>query len=204
MTPERRQRFLLAGLGASLLLAAVIYLPALFRVPADEDGLAAAAPASARPARPGARGGRTALDVAEVSELRLVRLDVEPFAFQVGRDLFRFGPPPAPPPPPPPPPVDLEALERARREAEERARLAAIEAAKPKPPPVDLVFLGSFGPPGKRVAVFSDKGKQEVLNVRQGEVLAGKFILEEIGLESVSLKFVGFPETPAQRLGIGS
>jgi len=202
VTPERRQRLLLAGLGVSLLLAAVVYLPPLFRVSGDDDLYAPPPAGAAR--RPEAREARSALAIPEVTALRLGRLEVEPFAFAIGRDPFRYGPAPPPPPPPPPPPVDFEALERARREAEERARAAAVDAARPKPPPVDIVYLGSFGPARNRVAVFSDQEKQEVFNARRGEVLAGKFILVEIGLESVSLKFVGFPDHPAQRLGIGS
>ena len=78
---------------------------------------------------------------------------------------------------------------------------AAREAAIPKPPPFTLSYLGSFGPPSRRLAVFSD-GKT-IYDVQQGETIQGKFIVSQIGYESVDIKFVGFPEWPAQRLAVG-
>jgi hypothetical protein len=200
VTPERRRQALLALLALVVVFALWRWLPALVpEVPAPAPPRAAAA---GRPGRP-MKAGQSALEVRDVVELRLGALEVEPVEFQVGRDPFRFGPAPAPPPPPPPTADELAALEDARRRAEDRARQVAVENAKPRPPVFDLTYLGSFGPAGRRVAVFSDKGRQEILNARRGEVLRGKFILDEIGLESVSLKFVGFPEVPAQRVGIG-
>ena len=91
-------------------------------------------------------------------------------------------------------------MEEERRRAEEAARLAAIEAAKPKPPEFTMEYLGNFGPPSRRVAVFSD-GKK-IHNALEGEVIDNKFIVARIGYESVDIRFVGFPDTPAQRLGI--
>lgn len=192
MTADRRQRLLLAVLGAVLLLFLATRLPGWI-----ENLLPSAAPPPAAPA------GRAAVTGPEVVAVRLGDLEVSPFAFVVGRDPFRFGPLPAPPPPPPPTAAELAALERARLEAEERARLAALEAAKPRPPTLDLVYLGSFGPPEKRFAVLSRSGRQEVLNALAGEVIDGKFVLEEIGYESILVKFVGFPEVPAARVAVG-
>jgi hypothetical protein len=129
----------------------------------------------------------------------------------VGRDPWRFAEPPPPPPPPLPPPPrpptkeELEAQrlaqEELRRQQEEAARLAAIEAAKPKPPPFTLKCIGKFGPAQRPIAVFTD-GTQ-ILNVQQGEVIQGKFLLSQVGLESVEIRFVDFPNEPAQRLPIG-
>ena len=93
-------------------------------------------------------------------------------------------------------------MEEARRRAEEAARLAAIEAAKPKPPEFTMEYLGLFGPPDKRIAVFSN-GKTEVI-AREGEVIDNKFIVARIGYESVDIRFVGFPDWPAKRLGVRS
>ena len=119
------------------------------------------------------------------------------------RSPFRFGPPPAPPPPPPP---TREELARRAAEAEAR-RLAAEEDARqraiPRPPPVTLVYLGSFGTEARRIAVFADDKGENLYNVRVGEVVEGKFIVDRIGYESVDLKFVGFPDEPAKRLPIG-
>jgi hypothetical protein len=135
--------------------------------------------------------------------LDLTALEREPRDLTFGRDPFRYGP--APPPPPPPPPT-REELERRRREEEERlARLAEERrlAAIPKPPPVTLTYLGSFGPKSRRIAVFADESGENLYNARTGEVLEGKFIVDRIGYESVDLKFVGFPDEPARRLPIG-
>lgn len=196
MTAERRRQLLL-GLLVVLLLA--LGLQQLWRY-VDVAAPRAAAPAKAAP---GAKATAKGAASEEVVELRLADLEVTPFEFVVGRDPFRFGELPPPPPPPPPTKAELEALERARLAAQESARVAAIEAAKPRPPAVDLIFLGSFGPPTGRFAVFSRQGREEVFNAREGEVIDNKFIVDGIGLESVSLKFVGFPQAPAQRLAIG-
>ena len=76
-----------------------------------------------------------------------------------------------------------------------------MSAAGPQPPPIDLDYLGSFGPARRKIAVFSDG--ETIHNAMAGEILAGKFIVHQIGYESVDLKFVGFPEVPAERLPAG-
>jgi type IV secretory pathway VirB9-like protein len=88
----------------------------------------------------------------------------------------------------------------ARRRAAEAARLAAIEAAKPKPAEFTMEYLGNFGPPEKKIAVFND-GKK-IYNALQGDVIDNKFIVARIGYESVDIRFVGFPDWPAKRLGV--
>lgn len=90
-----------------------------------------------------------------------------------------------------------QAQEALRRQQE----LAAAEAAKPKPPPFTLSYLGNFGPESRRIAVFSD-GKT-IYNALEGETIAGKFIVADIGYESVDIRFVGFPDWPPQRLAVG-
>jgi hypothetical protein len=158
----------------------------------------AAAPSAPRASRPA---------VPDVLPLRLGDLERTKHTYTPGRDPWRFVDPPPPPPPKPhvPTKAELEALrlaEEARRRAEEEAaRLRAIEEARPKPPPFTWTYLGSFGPPNRRVAVFSD-GKT-IYDALQGDVLAGKFIVAQIGYESVDIRFVGFPEVAAQRLPIG-
>ena len=70
-------------------------------------------------------------------------------------------------------------------------RAEQAEAAKPKPQPFTMKYLGNFGSPQKRLAVFTD-GKT-IYNAQEGEVLEGKFIVAHIGYESVDIQFVGFP-----------
>jgi hypothetical protein len=66
---------------------------------------------------------------------------------------------------------------------------------------VDVTYLGSFGSPERRIAVFSD-GKT-IYNATRGDTLGGKFVVHAIGYESVDLTFVGFPDVPPERLAVG-
>ena len=195
---ERKLLALLGGVGA-LALFRVLWLAASPPPPPPVGGAE-----ESRPAPRSTRGSRAAAPApTSVVALRTDRLDSVPGDFQVGRDLFRFGPPPAPPPPPPPTAEELarqRELAAARRLAAERA---AEEAAIPKPPPLTLKYLGSFGPPRARIAVFTDAAGQNLWNARVGDVVDGKFIVDKIGLESVDLRFVGFEDVPPARLAVG-
>ena len=209
-----RQKQLLYVLGGLLLIVAWQYWPssskdagdalrgpAAQRAATDEEGDSprAARPVSGREvqhARPGDR----------VVAIRAAELDSIPSFGVSGRDPWRFYVPPPPPPPPAPKPhvktaAELEAerlaRERAEAEARERARIAAI----PRPPEFTLQYVGHFGPPTRKVAVFSD-GKNELIAL-EGDTLNNRFIVSRIGLESVEIKFVGFPDVPAKRVGIG-
>lgn len=157
---------------------------------------------------PGAGRAAAPPTVEEVEDLKIAELQGGPSEYHPGRDPWRFvEPPPAPTPPPPPPPT--EAQLKAQQEAEmllaqqraEAARRAAEEAARPKPPPFTLTYLGKFGPEARPIGVFTD-GKN-IFNVQEGEVFQGKFIVSQIGFESVEIRFVDFPKEPAQRLAIG-
>jgi hypothetical protein len=190
VTLQPRQKALLAVLGVLVVVGVWRWLP-----PGDDGGIF------------GGPGTRAGVDAAtEVSELRLADLEPTPSVHKAGRDPFRYGSPPAPPGPTP------EEVEAARRqalaEAQARARaLAEQQAAVPLPPPepqppaVPFRYLGSFGSAARRVAVFSD-GKS-IYNALQGDVLEGQFIVHRIGLESVDLRFVGFPKAPPRRLAAG-
>lgn len=187
-----RERRLLTLLAAA---AALFALRAIWHAAGGPGGGLAPA-AGARVTRAQRASGAIPDRVVEVRTDRLV--PDAPAELEVGRDPFRYQAPPPPPPREPPPPPSPEELERLRRLAEERAR----EAALPRPPEVTLRYLGSFGPRNDRIAVFDGAAAGGVLNARQGMVLEGKFIVDRIGYESVDLKFVGFPDVPARRLGI--
>ena len=203
---DSRQKLLAGILGFVLLLALWSWLG-----PSGDDGVdigddfAAAPPAAGRIPGAGRPAARPAANTVE--ELRVAELAIQPREYTPGRDPWRFvdpPPPPEPPPPPPPRPPSAEELEARRRAEEEAARLralAAAEAAKPKPPPFTLSYLGNFGPESRRIAVFSD-GKT-IYNALEGETLVGKFIVADIGYESVDIRFVGFPDWPPQRLAVG-
>jgi hypothetical protein len=219
-----RQKVLLGTLAVLLAVVAWVYL-----VPGDDDapprpvgraagGIDSDSGVAVAPSRPaGAFGVVSASDAAPgtqtvqtaqlVEPLRLDALGRTPPGFTTGRNPWRFVEPPPPPPPPPPKPPSAaelrarqEAEEAARRLAEERARLAAIEEAKPKPPPFTWTYLGNFGPARQRIAVFTDG--QRVWNARQGDTLENKFVVAQIGYESVDISYVGFPQVQPLRLAV--
>ncbi|MEM6457091.1 MAG: hypothetical protein AAF772_18520 [Acidobacteriota bacterium] len=75
--------------------------------------------------------------------------------------------------------------------------------AAPTPPPVDLALLGIFGPERRRIVTFRQLDGDAIINALEGEVVNGRFIVRRIGLESVDLGFVGFPEDLTERIGFG-
>ncbi len=153
--------------------------------------------------RRSAVGGATsaAAGSAEIAELRLDALEHKPATYQPGRDPFRFAPRPQPPKPPPPRP-DPAAAQRAARAQRQRQRPATPpQPPRPQPPVIEFVYLGSFGLPGREIAVFSD-GK-EILNAFTGDVLQREFVVRSIGYESADIGFVNFPDTPPKRLAVG-
>ena len=147
----------------------------------------------------GAEGWRDSLPVVE--DLRLEDLEIGAEALDEGRDPFQLSRP-EPPPPPRPSTADLRrAAEEAQKRRQEKVVQAPARPPRPMPPPVDVVYLGSFGSDKMRLAVFTDGN--EIFNVPEGNVLKEKFVVVRIGFESADLGFVGFPEAPAQRLEIG-
>ncbi|HEX2162389.1 MAG TPA: hypothetical protein VHM02_00420 [Thermoanaerobaculia bacterium] len=202
MSPAKRQRALLAVLLVIGALAAWVRIgPSLFGGGAGGDLAADGGPA-----------GRVAGGV-EVVTLDLDALVAEPRDYSPGRNPFDYG---APPPPPPPSPEELARIaaeEEARRLAAEEARRLAAEQARelaenpppppaPQPPEFRWTYLGSFGPENRRIAVFTDG--EEIHNALVGDVLAGQFVVADIGYESVAIAFVEFPDEPPRRFAIGS
>ncbi|MDX1501021.1 MAG: hypothetical protein R3325_01575 [Thermoanaerobaculia bacterium] len=149
-------------------------------------------------ATPGA-GVLAALDPDRPSEVELLNLELlerKPATFSPDRDPFRFEVARRPPPPPPPRPAPRPAQQRPVEQ-----RPAPAQPAGPQPPPVDFTYLGSFGPDGGRIAVFTDRA--EIYNARVGEVVKEKFVVRGIGYESADIGFLDFPKEPPRRLAIG-
>lgn len=211
MTTAERQKKLLMILGVLLLIVAWRYLVSPLLSGGGEDAVIPTRPVAGEPGdeparRPAAAESGGARPGDRVEILRMADLERTPRPLAGGRDPWRFVDPPPPPPPkpaPPPPPPSAEELARRERErlaALERARLAAIEAAKPKPPEFTMEYLGYFGPADRKIAVFTD-GKNQI-NVLEGDRIQNQFIVERIGYESVDIRFVGFPNEPAKRVGV--
>lgn len=141
------------------------------------------------PRRAAVARARQALEPGEVLELRLGAREDGAAINAPSRNLFAYVVERRPPPPRPAPRAEPPPLER------------EVEPAEPRPPEVDVTFLGSFGPESRRIAVFLDG--EEVVNAKVGDVLKDKFIVEAIGYESADLGFVGFPDAPSRRLPAG-
>jgi hypothetical protein len=149
------------------------------------------------------RGGAGGPDFARALQTEVAALDLDRLSrggaeYTPGRDPWRFA---APPPPPqqqrvePPPVVQPVRVEVAPTPV-------VIEPPRPQPPAIDFKYLGRFGPKTRPIAVFVDQDEETLYNALEGEVLKGKFQVAQIGLESVQISFVGFPDEPPAKLPI--
>jgi hypothetical protein len=136
-------------------------------------------------------GGRGGKPLPAVPRIDLDRIEEAPTDVEVGRrDLFTYGPPrrTAQVEPPPSPPPRAPVTERPPA-ADPAARLAG--ASRPSLPPLNLKFIGSVGNArGVQVAVLITD-RNEVLTGQPGEVIANRYRIERIGIESVDLEDVG-------------
>jgi len=112
------------------------------------------------------------------------------------RNPFIFGKPPTPtrnltPQPTRPPPAT-------RAPTTPRPKPTVCAGCPGPPPQFRHTYLGNFGPERLPVAVFR---KEEDIEVGYpGSVIDEKFIVREVGLESVVIGFVGFPEEVSTRV----
>lgn len=185
MTKERQQQVLLAVLFAILVIVGGRFLLRALGG-GTADGIATAR---------GASGAD--LSVAGVEALRVAELELEPETYQLGRDPFRFASSRRKPRSRPKPPAVREPRPTPAPTPPPRQQGPPV----PRPPAVDVVYLGRFGSSNRPIAVFSDGS--EIFNVFEGGVLKGNFVVDKIGYESADLKFVGFPDTPSHRLAVG-
>lgn len=178
-----RQKTLLIVLGALLLIGAWRSLQPLLREEETVAPVAAVLPSGHKGPRPGDR----------LATLHLASLDRIPSGSTGGRDLWRFIDPPARQAETVPVHTELPAL------PSQPSPGPAVTAA-PALPELSLEYLGNFGPPQRKIAVFSD-GKT-IYNAQEGDVIDGRFIVARIGYESVDIRLVDFPDLPAKRVGV--
>ncbi len=220
MSSERRTKLLLLGLGVLFALFAwQRIVPRLFsgepKVATEPSGprsveqMLAEDGSAANARSPRRRGAASSVATGtRFVALQLDKLDPRTASYEGGRNPFAFYLPPPPPPPPPPGPTaeELEALRRAQEEAAARAAAEALARANqppvPQPPPIPYTYLGRFGPRSRPIAVLTVG--EEIHNVLLGDVLDDKFRLVAIGMESVELEYVDFPDVPAARLPVGT
>jgi hypothetical protein len=158
-------------------------------------------------------------------------LDPQTGSYKSLRNLFGYvEPPPLPPPPPPkvvppPPDKDKDGVPDFRDncpndynpdqkdsdsngkgdvcdpEWQEQMRLHPPPPPAPVPPQFTMKYIGTFGPVNNPIATFNGNG--EIVNVRVGETIDGKFVLRSIGIESVEIGYVGFPADVKTRVPLG-
>jgi hypothetical protein len=142
--------------------------------------------------------------------------------FEIGRDLFRYAPPKPKAPEPGRPgmpgspfnpagprgggPLGAGAAGGAVQPVPAGTPLGVPQDAPPTPPQTPTItfkYLGSFGPPGRTLAVFSDNS--EIIDVLEGETFSSQFILKKINrdTETVEIGFVGFDASTIQKLEVG-
>ncbi len=149
--------------------------------------------------------GNGAAAATERSVSRLAQIDIVPLRqdllepdaaiYKKSRNVFEFYVAPKKKAPPKPKPKPRNEQQQRRREKPRPQKPKA-----PQPPPVSLQFLGSFGPKDRPIAVLVDG--DDLLNVREGDVVSGQFILVNIGYESADIGFVNFPDHEPKRLEI--
>jgi hypothetical protein len=101
------------------------------------------------------------------------------------RNIFAFGVDP----PPDPPPFESEAGGPGGGGGEEPP-LTPTPTAPPDPPePMLIKFIGLLTQEGTKIAVLMSEQK-EVLHGKEGDVLAGRYRIVKIGLESVDMEDV--------------
>jgi hypothetical protein len=122
-------------------------------------------------------------------------LDAPSGTYRSERNLFAYREPPPPPPPPRPKPIVVQPLPIVV------APQPPPQPAAPVPPAFPYKYIGTFGRPDNPIATFSGSG--EIVNVRVGETIDGKFILRSIGIESVEIGYVGFPPDAKTRVALG-
>ena len=200
--------------------------PAAPRVAAG-DGDAADPDANAKPA---ARTSAAPAAATGVEPVHLDWLEAQSGSYSSRRNLFAYVVPPPPPPvvvkaPPAPPDKDHDGIPDFKDNCPEvynpdqadgdhngvgdacDEAWKAYQAAhpppppKPVPPPFPYKYIGTFGRPSNPIATFSANG--EIINARVGEVIADKFILRRIGIESAQIGFVGFPVDETQTVPLG-
>lgn len=155
-------------------------------------------------------------------------LEMQSGSYKSERNLFAYKEPPPPPPPPPPkppsPPPDRDkdgvpdfrdncpdVYNPDQKDIDENGIGDACQQGPivpkvhvpppPQPPPFTYKYIGTFGSSANPIATFSGNG--EIINVRVGETIDGKFILKSIGIESVDIGFIGFPPNQTTRVPLG-
>lgn len=140
----------------------------------------------------------------KLPHLELERLTPQPVAAGASqRNPFTYGSPPTPTPDLTPHPTPTPAPTLPPRPSPTPRMIDDGHGGKlPPPPPFNRIYIGYFGPAAKPVAVFRQGNKVEV--GVEGDVLDGTFVIRHVGLQSVTIGFVGYPEEVTSRVQISA
>lgn len=179
-------------------------------------------------ARPAAAARAGAQRTPGVEPVHMEWLEAQSGSYDSKRNLFAFPVPPPPKPPPPPPDKDKDGIpdfsdncpkvpNPDQADSDHNGIGDACDDAwkkfiaehppqpppppKPVPPPFTYKYIGTFGSARNPIATFAREG--EIVNARVGDTIDGRFVLRNIGLESVEISFVGFPPDQTQRVPLG-
>jgi hypothetical protein len=136
----------------------------------------------------------------ELPHLELERLTPVPDVATLSeRNPFTYGRPPTPTPDLTPHPTATPAPTLPPRPTPTPRWIDDGKGGRlPPPPPFNRTYIGYFGPQRTPVAVFR---KGEAVSVAiKGDVLDGTFVLRDVGLQSVTIGFVGYPEEVTSRV----
>jgi hypothetical protein len=115
------------------------------------------------------------------------------------RSLFTYGPPPTPTPDTRPTPTPLPTLPPRPAVIPTPMGLEPDEGSRtPTPPPFTMTFIGWLGPDRLPIAVFRDS--EDVVVAPRGDTIKNRFVVREVGPSSVTIGFVGFPESVTRKV----
>ncbi len=119
-----------------------------------------------------------------------------------GRNPFTFGAPPTPTPNLTPPPTLPPRPTSTPRPTQPPPPPVDDHGGLGPPPEFDRTYIGYLGPDHTPVAVFRSRvDGDDIIEVAMlGEVIDSTFIVCDIGLESVEIGFVGYPEEVTTRV----
>jgi len=212
----------IAGVVIIALFAIYTFASPDFPLAGKEDPIASAEQTTSRSTRP----VTAVTPVPGVDPIHFEWLDAQAGSYKSDRNLFSYKEPPPPPPPPPPKPPppppdkDKDGIPDFKDNCPDKFNPDQLDVDRngigdacqttpvippPPPPPVppqfNYKYIGTFGSPSAPLATFVNG--DEIINARVGDTIAGKFVLRNIGIESVEIGFVGFPNDVTRRIPLG-
>lgn len=120
-----------------------------------------------------------------IADLRIAALDRTVPVFEPGRNIFAFASAP-----------EDTHRSKVRDQQQEIARDATPQQATAREPAPDFAVLGVFGPDRLRIAVLEDQGGKSVANIREWDLVEGRYRVLRIDQKSILLRDTASPNSP--------